>query len=73
MYLNNNSIVDTVYMNTTNGRKEEGKEVRREGMEGGEETRKEGIGYELLCRIRKRKRNRHKNRRKMKLAVGIQI
>ena len=40
-------------------------------MEGREETRKEGIGYELVCRIRKRNRNRHKNRRKMKSAVRI--
>ena len=31
VYLNNDSIVDTVYMNTTNGRKEEGKEGRKEG------------------------------------------
>ena len=42
-------------------------------MEGREETRKEGIGYELVSSIRKRNKNRHKNRRKMKSAVGIEI
>ena len=35
VYLNNNSIVDTVYMNTTNGRKERRREGKKEGRKEG--------------------------------------